>query len=199
MRKGFIWVLCFFFLLTTWPVAVGAESYQRRTVEFTVGSKVMTVTDGRTVIQKVKMDVTPQADQAVWVPLRFATEGLGYEVNWDGKTRVVMLRRKNQMPVWFKDKDPLENPLLRELGVPGNACYGYEQVAMMVKENVAVVNTKEHGIEGESVAVKIVPPGRILVSTASLGFVLGVRGWEDPATVPPEKKTAGLAIDLVSE
>jgi hypothetical protein len=176
------------FLLAAWPAAAGAASYHRATVGFVAGSKVMTVEDtgdyvdygkGKTAVKRVEMDVAPEADdRQVFIPLRFAAEGLGYNVVWDGERKVVVLEQENQAPDALLNRDPLEDPLLRRLFVPGNPRYGERKLEIPV---------------GGEIPARIAKPGRVLVPAGALADVLGVRGWEDP-----EKKTAGLAIDLVS-
>lgn len=208
MRRG-VWVLCLV-LLAAWPAAAGSEFYHRVAVEFVSGSKVMTVTDAgdQAVIRKVEMDVAPQANEwGVFVPLRFAAEGLGYKVNWDGNKRMVVLKRKTSLPGAIRDirGEPLDNPLWQRLGLPANPHFGVGRVDLQVKNKVAVIVGGGPGDEinwegiSKVYAINIVPPGRVLIDTPSLSFILAVHGHEDPADVPPDKKTAGLAIDLVSE
>ncbi|MEW6448896.1 MAG: stalk domain-containing protein [Bacillota bacterium] len=184
-----IWVVCLVFLSAFWPAAAGAESYHRVAVEFISGSKVMTVEDtgnyvdygeGKTVVKQVEMDVAPEVDDGqVFVPLRYAAEGLRYNVVWDVERKVVVLEQGSRAPDALLNRDPMEDPLLRSLFVPGNPCYGERKLEIPV---------------GGEIPARIVKPGRVLVPAGVLADVLGVRGWEDP-----EKKTAGLAIDLVSE
>lgn len=184
-----VWVLCLALLLAAWPAVAGSEFYHQVAVEFVSGSKVMTVEDtgnyvdygeGKTVVKQVVMDVAPEVDDGqVFVPLRYAAEGLRYNVVWYGERKVVVLEQGSRAPGALLNRDPMEDPLLRSLFVPGNPRYGERKLEIPV---------------GGETPARIVKPGRILVPAGVLADVLGVRGWEDP-----EKKTAGLAIDLVSD